>query len=407
MAKSAGGARRGKRAGARRPAAAKRAGRSGSRQVAQVCAALERLAPLRLAAEWDNVGLLAGSRAWPAAKALLAIDLTDAVAQEALAERADVVVAYHPPIFKGIRRVTAEAEAPTGLLAELLAARTSVYALHTALDAAVGGTNDVLLDAFELRSRHPLEPLIAREESYKLVVFVPPREADALRQALSAAGAGVIGNYSECSFELHGRGTFRGDESTNPTIGERGRLETAEELRLEMVVPRGRLAAVVRALYAEHSYEEPAFDLYPVHAMPERGRVGMGRVGELRRPATGEALLARLAGRVDLRAAQVVGDLRRRFERVTAAAGSFGPRAFRDPHSLVLTGELKHHEALELLRRGVTAVCLGHYASERPVLDVVAEQLRRCVRGLRVMISRADAAPLRALGAGDDKRVRR
>ena len=362
--------------------------------VQDVFAALDELAPFEYAAEWDNVGLLAGAPEAPAGRVLLAIDLTDAVAREVLRRNVNTLVVYHPPIFKGIRTVTASAAAPTTLLAELLAARVAIIALHTALDAAAGGTNDVLLDAFDVVERYPLEPLVREDRHYKLVVFVPAAEADKLRGALSAAGAGAIGHYTECSFELAGRGTFRGDETTNPTIGRKLVLEHADEIRLEMVVPRARLGPVVRALYATHSYEEPAFDVYPLCEAVGRGMVGMGRVGVLKRAQRGHVLLRALAKRVDMAGAAVVGGVRRRFRSVTAAAGSFGVATLRDPESLVLTGEFKHHDALELLRRGVTAVHLGHWASERPVLDVVAAHLARRVRGVRVAIARADRAPL-------------
>jgi putative NIF3 family GTP cyclohydrolase 1 type 2 len=176
---------------------------------------------------------------------------------------------------------------------------------------------------------------------------------------------------------------------------------------------------VVCALYANHPYEEPAFDLYPVHQIAgigcekgfshqeieigcekglshqgTRGIAGMGRVGDLPRPRRGVELLRMLAPRADLSAAQFVGDLRRVFRSVTTAAGACGPRAFRDPQSLVITGELKHHETLELLKRGVTAVCLGHYASERPLLDVLRARLALALKRVRFSIARGDRPPL-------------
>jgi dinuclear metal center YbgI/SA1388 family protein len=363
----------------------------------ELCAAADELAPLRFAAEWDNVGLLAGRPEWPVRSALLAIDLTDAVAEEALRKRADALVLYHPPILKGIRAITPAAEGPTTRLPDLLAARVSLLALHTALDAAAGGTNDILLDVFEPVARRPLELRVDEGRQYKLVVFVPPPEVSAMRNALAAAGAGVIGHYRECSFELAGRGTFRGDETTHPTVGRKLNLEHADEVRLEMVVPQPRLGDVVRALYASHSYEEPAFDLYPLHETPGRAAVGLGRVGELKRPARGDALIEMLGRRVDLSCAMVVGTLKRSFRSVTAAAGSFGVRAFRDGGSLVLTGEFKHHDALELQRHGVTAVYLGHYASERPALDVLKRKLAARLPAVRFELARSDRSPLAPL----------
>ncbi len=366
---------------------------AGRAQIAALYDALDGIAPFGLAADWDNVGLLAGARHWPAARILLAIDLTDAVAGEALERGCDALVLYHPPIFKGIRAITSEAEAPTRRLPELLRAGISLLALHTALDAADGGTNDVLLDFFAPVSRRPLELSVAQGRHLKLVVFVLPNEVDALRRALSAAGAGVIGHYGECSYVVAGQGTFRGDETTNPTVGRKLELEHVDELRLEMIVPRARLGDVIRALYATHSYEEPAFDLYPLDEVPARGTAGMGRVGLLARPLRGDRLLRKVAEHVDPATVRSVGDLKRPFRSVTAAAGSFGVRSFRDPESLVVTGELKHHDALELVRRGVAALLLGHWGSERPALDRLRSRLAERMPHSSVEIATTDRDP--------------
>lgn len=389
--------------GARRRAPKGRESTKRKRGASQVVTAghvldvLDAIAPFRDAAEWDNVGLLGGRREWPASRAMLAIDLTDAVAEEALRLGVNLLVVYHPPIFKGIRAVAPAAESPTTRLADLLAKRVSIVALHTALDNAVGGTNDVLLDPFEPASRRPLEALSSTAEQYKLAVFTPAGDVERLRTALSAAGAGVIGQYRECSFEQSGRGTFMGDATTNPAVGRKQRLERVEENRLEMVVPAARVGDVVRALYRVHSYEEPAFDLYPTATLAGRAAVGPGRVGVLKKPRMGRALVEILRRHVDVSCATVVGDLRRVFESVTAAAGSFGVRGFRDPDSLVITGEFKHHDALDLLKRGITAIAIDHSASERPVLASVARRLRERIPALSVVVSRADRSPYKRL----------
>ncbi len=370
---------------------------AGAPSVGDLYAALDRLAPFAGAAGWDNVGLLAGRPEWPARRVLVALDLTDAVAREAIRKRIHALVVYHPPIFKAIRAVTPQADGPTTLLPDLLAMQIAILSTHTAFDAAVGGTNDLLLDLFAPVARRPFVPTVAEGGAYKLVVFVPPAEVDEMRGALSAAGAGVIGHYTECSFELAGRGSFRGDETTSPTVGRKEVLEYVDEVRLEMVVPRRRIGDVVRTLYATHSYEEPAFDLYPLYQVAGRGAVGLGRVGELGKPQRGAALMRTLGKAVDLSIATCVGDLRRLFRSVTAAAGAFGVREFNDPDSLVLTGEFKHHDALELLRRGVTAICVGHYASERLVLDALCKRLGLLLKGVRVEIAESDRAPFQPL----------
>ena len=366
-------------------------------EVADVYAAMDAIAPFAGAEDWDNIGLLAGRPEWPAGSILLAIDLTDAVACEAIRKNVDVLVVYHPPIFKGIRGVTPDAEGPTALLPDLLAERIAILATHTAFDTVVGGANDLLLNLFELIERRPLRLITPDGRQYKLVVFVPPGETDALRQALSQAGAGVIGRYDECSYELAGRGTFKGDESTNPSVGRKQVLERVEETRLEMVVPKRAVGDVVRALYAHHSYEEPAFDLYPLCEVAGRGQVGLGRVGVLKRPTKGTRLVQRLGKHVDLSVASVVGDLRQGFDTVTAAAGAFGVRDFADPRCLYITGEFKHHDALTLLRRGVTAVCLGHFASEQLVLSDLQRRLKTHLCSARVAIARASRSPFQPI----------
>lgn len=361
--------------------------------VGGLCAALDTIAPFVDAEEWDNVGLLTGRPEWPVKKTLVALDLTDAVAREALKKKVDALVLYHPPIFKGIRTITPEADGPTSLLPDLLAARIAILATHTAFDAAVGGVNDLLLDLFDPVSRRPLRLIVEEDREYKLVVFVPHGEVDALRQALSEAGAGVIGHYEQCSFAIPGRGSFRGDETTNPTVGRKRVFEYVDEIRLEMVAPRRRLGEIVRALHAAHSYEEPAFDLYPIHHARGRAVTGMGRVGELARPRRGADLLKTLAKSIDTSIATSVGDVRRSFRSVTAAAGAFGVRDFHDPDSLVITGEFKHHDALTLLRRGVSAICLGHYASESLALDNLRRRLATAMKGVHVSAARSGRSP--------------
>ncbi len=365
--------------------------------VATLLDELDRLAPLADAAEWDNVGLIAGQPEWPATRVLTSIDLTDAVADEVLRGGFDCVLAYHPPIFKGTRRIAPGAEASTRRLAELLAARVSLLAIHTALDAAVGGTNDVLLDCFELARRYPLDAQPASESLCKLVVFVPGDALERLRSELARAGAGQIGHYAECSFELQGQGTFRGDDSTNPVIGQRGQLERVAEVRLEMLAPQRRLGELVRCIYANHPYEEPAYDIYPLSTLAGRGQVGLGRVGVLAQPQPGSELVKRLQPHVDLSNARIVGDLRRTFSSVIAAAGAFGVRRFRDPAALVLTGEFKHHDALELLKHDICAIHLGHDASERPALGALSMRLAAQLPAVKFTAAQADRSPFRPL----------
>jgi hypothetical protein len=231
---------------------------------------------------------------------------------------------------------------------------------------------------------------------------VPPSHLEEMAEALFAAGAGVIGGYSECSFRLSGYGTFRGGESTNPVVGEKGRLERVEEVRLEVVFPTGRLNEIVAAIRRAHPYEEPAYDIYPLEAPPS-SRLGQGRIGRFPRPVRVGELARSLRRRTQAATAAIVGNPNVVVERGIVCAGAAGEMPFEGPGEracrpgdVVITGEIRHHEALRYDRYGAAAIALGHWASERPVLAPLAEKLRELLPGVMVMVSQADGDPFRS-----------
>lgn len=376
---------------------------------------LNEIAPLHLAQEWDNVGLLAGNARDAVRSVLLCIDLTGDVLNEAVRGNADLVVAYHPPVFRATKslRIEAEDDGP-GISVAMRAVRAgiAIYSPHTALDAAEGGTGDAIavlcgaqivgpLDhATELSARGLTPekfPALARE--VKLTVFVPPAKADAVADAMFAAGAGRIGLYERCSFRTPGTGTFFGTEGTRPVVGKRGALETVDEIRVEMVCPRARLPEVVAAMKATHPYEEPAYDLLTMDARPVNA--GIGRLARLIRPAPLGSLALRLSAATGADYATTVGDLRRVVRSLAILVGSAGrvqdayPRA-RDADVLI-TGEIRHHDALAIAGHGGCAIALGHWASERPVLEPLRRAMLARMKGLRVRVSRVDCDPFAAV----------
>ena len=203
---------------------------------------MERIAPLGLAQAGDNVGLLAGDPGAIVRRALLCVDLTADVAAEAIRQRADLVVAYHPPLFKPISRLNAAGRGTDAHVFACIANGIAVYSPHTALDAAEGGTNDVLASLCNIRDPQPVETADEPgEDECKVIVFVPAAEVDAVAEAMFAAGAGRIGEYEKCSFRVAGQGTFLGSDQTKPAIGQAGAFERVDEIRLEAVVPAGRV----------------------------------------------------------------------------------------------------------------------------------------------------------------------
>jgi len=363
---------------------------------------MEGIAPTALAQDWDNVGLLAGGPAAPVRRVLLCIDLAPAVVAEAVKKRANLVLAYHPPIFKPIKSLRADSRGTDAVVFECIRRGIAIYSTHTALDAADGGTNDVLASLCGIEQTEPLEYVddpsgISDGPKFKLAVFVPAGEVERVAEAMFEAGAGRIGDYTKCAFRTAGHGSFFGSESTKPTLGRKGRLEFVDEVRLETIVPGRVLPDVIRAMLRTHSYEEPAFDIYPLKTPPARG---IGRVGNLPRPVTLGSLAGKLKRATGAACVQLVGPRGRKVERAAIVAGSAGDLPFRVKLSaadVIVTGEIRHHDALTIQRSGAAAIALGHWASEKPVLRVLAQRLVALLPSVRVGESRVDADPLAAV----------
>lgn len=366
--------------------------------VGDVTRVLDGIAPPFLAQAWDNVGLLIGDRGAPCRRMLLCIDLTPAVLAEAIQGGCTFILAYHPPLFQPVKRLLADSTGTDALIHRAIAANVAVYSPHTALDAADGGTNDVIAELCGLTRVEPFEYVPGGRQELKLVTFVPADHVEAVAGAMAEAGAGRIGDYEQCSFRLEGTGTFFGTDSTHPKVGRKGRLERVAELRLEMVCPAARLPEVTAALRTSHPYEEPAFDLYSLVPAPVRG---IGRVGTLPAGVTLGTLAKKLQRATASRVLMVAGDAGTRVSRAAVCVGAAGRLPLEKPRSadcdVVVTGEIRHHDALTLLRRGVSAIALGHWESERPVLKPLAERLRRELPSVSVLISEADTPPFRCI----------
>jgi len=367
-------------------------------KLSKICEVLEEIAPVGLAEEWDNVGLLAGDPEQTIRRILLTIDLTKAVLAEAKHQKTDMILAYHPPIWAPLKKVVA-GEGGSPLLYEAIRGGMAVYAMHTALDVVTGGINDVLAGIVGIVNPQPLEEKEVETSRFcKLVVFLPESDLEKVSEAIFTAGGGKIGTesrYSKCSFRCRGVGTFQGDKASNPTVGQAGRFEQAEEIRLETVVPAAKLGAAVKAMLKAHSYEEAAYDVYPMlAALPEKG---LGRFGELIKPIAVTSLVEKIKKSLKVKTAGLIGPQRRQVKRAAVGAGSCGSilrDVIRRNCDFYLTGDLKHHHALELQEAGVTTMCVGHSNSERIILTEVAAKLRKGCSGVAIKISRKDWDPI-------------
>jgi dinuclear metal center YbgI/SA1388 family protein len=346
--------------------------------------------------------MLVGDPSRPLRRALLCIDLTEETLSEAIRRKCQAIVAYHPPIFEPITRLTAW-EPRGALLLRCIEHGIALFSPHTALDAVRGGVTDWLAEQLGSGERWAIEPSITSRagEGLKVVTFAPAYAVGVVREAMARAGAGAIGAYRKCSFELAGSGTFEGGAGSKPTVGKRGRFERVDEVRLEMVCEPRAQVAVVQAIRSVHPYEEAPIDVFRTE--PHRDATqGHGRIVRLDRPLTCAQAVVRLrrALRLPAGAMQVVESRRgRRHARVGLVPGAgFGmmAKAADAGCTLFVTGEARHHDQLAARARGCDLVLAGHSQTERGYLPRLAASLRPHLPGVALQISSADAPPFRA-----------
>jgi dinuclear metal center YbgI/SA1388 family protein len=356
----------------------------------------DQFAPPSLAAEWDNVGLLLGDRAAPVERIMTCLTVTPASAAEAIERQAQLIVTHHPIMFRPVNRLTT-ANAEGRMLLSLIRAGVAVYCPHTALDNTRDGINELLAGRLGLTDVRPLRLREAARQC-KLVVFVPDSDLARVYEALFAAGAGNIGQYSQCSFRTSGTGTFFGSDAANPTVGQKGRREEVAEWRLEAICAEATVDRVVTAMRQAHSYEEPAYDVYPLR--PGWSPLGEGRIGQLRTPVALEALARTVKASFNAPGIQVVGELNRTVARVAivcGAGGGFVNEAVQANADVLLTGEARFHDALAAEAQGLALLLPGHYATERQGVEDVAERLQRQFPKIHVWASCRERDPLQCV----------
>ncbi len=335
------------------------------------------------ASDWDHVGLQVGDPTWPVERVLVALDATSRVVAEAADGPRTLLVAHHPLLFRPLQKVAPTTA--TGRIALAAAvAKVAVVAAHTNLDTAAdgAGTSDPVANVLGLKDVRPLTTEVREHDEVKLVTFVPADHTNQVLDAVSVAGAGTIGDYERCSFRVTGTGTFRPGAAADPYSGTKGQDNEESEERLEIVVPRRRLGAVVAALKASHPYDEVAYDLYPLLAGAE---VGFGRVGTLPEPMPLRAVAARIRDQLPAPHLRFAGNPDRVIRTVGVVGGSGDGligAAIGAGVDVYVTGDLKHHVTLDALEMGLALIDAGHHATEAAALPawigrLAAERDRR------------------------------
>lgn len=338
-------------------------------QLNEVIAFLESKAPPSLQEDYDNSGLLTGSPEMDVQGILVCLDSTEEIVEEAVRLGCNVVVAHHPIVFGGLKRITGKNYVERTVL-RAIREGIALYAIHTNLDHVHTGVNRRIAEQIGLGGIRILEPRTG--QLCKFVVYGPRDVIQPVREAIFLAGGGQIGAYDECSFMHPGKGSFRASEEAHPVIGARGERAEPDEYRLEVLVPRWKVAEVLASARASHSYDEMAYDIYPLENVHQE--VGAGMIGELPVPMRAEAFLHHLK---QCMGAQVVRHTRlcREEVRRIAVCGGSGSfllgKAISQDADVLVSADFRYHQFFDADGRIIVAD-IGHYESERYTIDLLA-----------------------------------
>ena len=321
------------------------------------------------------MGLQVGDPTAPVDKIMVALDPCKGAVEAAIEGKCRLLLTHHPLIFSPLKKIAAND--PTGQLVFLaLKNDLSVVSLHTNYDVADGGLNDLLAERLGMEQCEPLR-VAGSEELVKMSVFVPRGHEERVMEALFRF-SGVVGNYRDCSFQTGGTGTFTPLAGARPFLGKIGSREYAEETRLEVLVRRERLSAAVNALLSVHPYEEPAYDLYPL--LNKGPMWGLGRIGRLEEETTLGDLVALVKERLSLAGVRFVGAIGSRVKKVAVCGGSGASllqNAHRQGADVLITGDVKYHDAREAESLGLALIDAGHFATEILMVEGVAAKVAR------------------------------
>jgi len=332
------------------------------------------LYPPALAEEWDNVGLQVGEPAAELRNVLVCLDPSAKTLEAAAAVNAEAIVSHHPLLFRPLRSLTSTDETGRVVMGAVRAG-IAILSVHTNLDRGRSGLNDWLAARLGVTEA---KPLALGGDLLKLVVFVPAGYENQVADALFAAGAGEVGRYDRCSFRSYGTGTFRPGSGTSPFLGRKGVTEAAREIRLETILPRAAANRVVDKMIKAHPYEEVAYDLVPL--ANRRNDVGLGRIGRLVQTLTLVEFALRVKASLAVDSVRLVGDPQMRIGKVALCGGSGSSllaEAIRQGADVLVTGDVKYHEAQNAASQGIALIDAGHFATEHLMVAELSAVLQR------------------------------
>ena len=355
---------------------------------------IENIAPLGLQESYDNAGLLTGNSSDELSGVLITLDVTEEIIQEASDKGVNFVLAHHPIIFQGLKRLTGQNYVQRTII-KALKEDIAIYAAHTNLDNIKGGVNGKISDLLELQNSRILSP--AKGQLRKIVTFVPHAQLETVRKALFSAGAGHIGNYDKCSYISEGTGTFRAGEGSDPFIGKIGEFHFEPETRIETIFPKYRERDVIAALYKSHPYEEPAFDIYSINNL--HTQIGAGMIGELKESEDALHFLKRVKEIFGSKCIRHTSAKEKKIKRVALCGGSgsfllnasIGQKA-----DIYISSDFKYHEFFDAEDRIIVAD-IGHYESEQFTKNLFYELVTKNFSNFVCSISEINTNPINYL----------
>ncbi|MDB5118234.1 MAG: Nif3-like dinuclear metal center hexameric protein [Mucilaginibacter sp.] len=361
-------------------------------KLSQLTTYLESIAPLAYQEDYDNAGLIVGHPDQEIHQVLISLDCTEAVVEEAINTNCQVIISHHPIVFKGLKKFNGKTYVER-VVEKAIRNNIAVYAIHTNLDSVLNGVNARICETLGLDNCRILAPKQGLLK--KLVTYVPTSHTDQVRNALFHAGAGNIGNYSECSFNAEGTGTFKGNEDSDPYVGEPGRRHLEEETRIETVYPANLESKILMALILAHPYEEVAYDLY--NLTNQHQQVGAGMIGELEQAVDAEDFLYQLKEKMHAQVIRHTAFTGRQIKRVAVCggAGSFLLKhAIAAGADIFITADYKYHEFFDAEGKLMIAD-IGHFESEQFTQQLLRDLLQKRFAELPMRLTSVNTNPVR------------
>ncbi|MDD2197301.1 MAG: Nif3-like dinuclear metal center hexameric protein [Bacteroidales bacterium] len=359
--------------------------------VKDIAALIEEFAPLGYQESYDNAGLIVGYPTSKVNRILLCVDVTPEVLDEALAKEVNLIIAHHPLIFSGIKRLTG-ANYTEQTIIKAIKHNIAIYSAHTNLDSVWNGVSMVMAKKVELQHTQILSPI--PDNLVKLAVFVPKDHAEQLRLAMFDAGAGKIGDYDQCSYNTTGIGTFRAGENTNPFVGNKDEMHLEEEIKVEVAVPKPILSKVVSSILKVHPYEEVAYDIFPL--LNTNPRAGLGAVGQLPKPQDEAEFLKKIKMVFNASCIRHTKLLGKPIERVALCGGSGASlikNAINAKADIFITADVKYHNFFDAENKIVIAD-IGHFESEQLTIDIFYELLTKKLPNFAILKTKVNTNPI-------------